>query len=50
MEYLMARGLARTEAIATIVRSFLRVDIEELSPVLGAELRKAMEASDQGVM
>ncbi len=29
MEYLMARGLTRTEATATIVRGFLKVDIEE---------------------
>jgi len=27
VEYLMARGLTRTEATATIVRGFLRVDI-----------------------
>jgi len=50
VEYLMARGLTRTEATATIVRGFLRVDIEGLPPMLSAELRRAVEASEQEFM
>jgi Fe-S cluster assembly scaffold protein SufB len=50
VNYLMARGLTRTEATATIVRGFLRVDIEGLPPLLGAELRRAVEASEKELM
>jgi hypothetical protein len=50
VEYLMARGLTRSEATATIVRGFLRVDIEGLPPLLSAELRRAIEASEQDLM
>lgn len=50
VEYLMARGLTRNEATATIVRGFLRVDIEGLPPSLSAELRRAIEASEQEFM
>jgi len=50
VEYLMARGLTRTEATATIVRGFLRVDIEGLPPLLGAELQRAIEASEKDLM
>ena len=50
VEYLMARGLTRTEATATIVRGFLRVDIEGLPPMLGAELQRAIETSEKELM
>jgi Fe-S cluster assembly scaffold protein SufB len=50
VEYLMSRGLTRHEATAAIVRGFLRVDIEGLPPMLGAELKKAVEASEKDVM
>lgn len=50
LEYLMARGLTRTEATAVIVRSFLRVDIEGLPPMLSAELCRAVEASEKDLM
>ncbi len=50
VEYLMARGLTRSEATATIVRGFLRVDIESLPPMLEAELRQAIEASEKDLM
>jgi hypothetical protein len=50
LEYLMARGLTHTEATATIVRGFLRVDIEGLPPVLSAELQRAVEASERELM
>lgn len=50
VEYLMARGLTRTEATAAIVRGFLRVDIEGLPPLLAAELQRAVEISEREVM
>jgi Fe-S cluster assembly scaffold protein SufB len=50
VEYLMARGLTRNEATATIVRGFLRVDIEGLPPLLGAELQRAIETSEEDFM
>jgi len=50
VEYLMARGLTRTEATATIVRGFLRVDIEGLPSLLAAELQRAIEASEKDLM
>jgi len=50
VEYLMARGLTREEATATIVRGFLRVDIEGLPPMLSAELHRAIEASRKDLM
>ncbi len=50
VEYLMARGLTRAEATATIVRGFLRVDIEGLPPMLSAELQRAIEASEEELM
>ena len=50
VEYLMARGLTREEATATIVRGFLRVDIEGLPPLLTAEFKRAIEESEKEVM
>jgi uncharacterized protein len=50
VDYLMARGLTRTEATATIVRGFLHVDIQGLPPLLNAELKKATDASEKEVM
>jgi Fe-S cluster assembly scaffold protein SufB len=50
VEYLMARGLTRDEATATIVRGFLHVDIEGLPPLLNDELKRAVEASEKEVM
>ncbi len=50
VEYLMARGLTRDEATATIVRGFLRVDIEGLPPLLAEELKRAVQASEKEVM
>jgi len=47
VEYLMARGLTRDEATSTIVRGFLNVDIEGLPPLLNAELKKAIEDSEE---
>jgi Fe-S cluster assembly scaffold protein SufB len=50
VEYLMARGLTREEATATIVRGFLHVDIEGLPPLLAEELKRAVDASEKEVM
>ena len=50
VEYLMMRGLTRDEATATIVRGFLRVDIEGLPPELNLELQRAVEASEKDIM
>ena len=50
VSYLMARGLTRQEATATIVRGFLHVDIEGLPPQLSAELKRAVAASEKEVM
>jgi Fe-S cluster assembly scaffold protein SufB len=50
VEYLMARGLSRDDATATIVRGFLRVDIEGLPPILAEELQRAVEASESECM
>jgi Fe-S cluster assembly scaffold protein SufB len=50
VEYLMARGLTRDEATATIVRGFLRVDIEGLPPQLAAELKQAVETSEKELL
>jgi Fe-S cluster assembly scaffold protein SufB len=47
VEYLMARGLTRDEATATIVRGFLHVDIEGLPPELAAQLKQAVETSEK---
>ena len=47
VEYLMARGLTRDEATSMIVRGFLNVDIQGLPPMLEAELRKAIEQSEE---
>jgi Fe-S cluster assembly scaffold protein SufB len=50
VEYLMARGLTRNEATATIVRGFLRVDIEGLPPQLATELERTIEVSEKELM
>ena len=50
VEYLMARGLTRDEATATIVRGFLHVDIEGLPPALAAELKQAVETSEKELL
>jgi Fe-S cluster assembly scaffold protein SufB len=49
VEYLMARGFSRDEAKSTIIRGFLKVDIQGLPPMLNAEMQKAIEASGKDV-
>ena len=50
VEYLMMRGLTRDEATATIVRGFLRVDIEGLPPELSQQIRETIEAAEKDMM
>ncbi|MDD4859738.1 MAG: SufD family Fe-S cluster assembly protein [Dehalococcoidales bacterium] len=50
VEYLMARGLTRLEAAATIVRGFLHVDIAGLPAMLATELQHAIDTSEKDVM
>lgn len=48
--YLMSRGMSEDEAISTIVRGFLNVDIPGLPPQLKAEIDRAIEMSEKDVM
>jgi hypothetical protein len=50
VEYLMMRGLTRDEATATIVRGFLRVDIEGLPPDLSEQIKQAIETAEKDLM
>jgi Fe-S cluster assembly scaffold protein SufB len=50
ISYLMSRGLSEGEAISTIVRGFLSVEIPGLPPQLKAEIDRAVEESDKDVM
>jgi Fe-S cluster assembly scaffold protein SufB len=46
----MARGLSEEEAVATIVRGFMHVDIEGLPPVLAEQIDHAVELSGKSLM
>jgi Fe-S cluster assembly scaffold protein SufB len=50
IEYLMARGLDEEEAVSTIVRGFLNVDIEGLPSGLAAEIDKAITETQKDMM
>jgi len=50
IEYLMARGLDEDEAVSTIVRGFLNVDIEGLPAELVARMDKAVQETEQDMM
>ncbi len=50
IEYLMARGLDEEEAVSTIVRGFLSVDIEGLPPGLAKEIDKAVTETQKDMM
>jgi len=50
LQYLMARGSTRAQATAAIVRGFLNVDIEGLPPQLDAQIKKAIESSEKGLL
>ncbi len=50
IEYLMARGLDEDEAVSTIVRGFLNVDIEGLPANLQKRLDKAVSETQKDMM
>ena len=50
IEYLMARGLNEEEAISTIVRGFLNVDIEGLPAALKKKLDEAVTETQKDMM
>ncbi len=50
VEYLMARGLTEDEAVATIVRGFMRVDIEGIPDVLKKQIDRAIKLSETSLM
>ncbi len=50
IEYLMARGLDEDEAVSTIVRGFLNVNIEGLPPGLAAEIDKTVTETQEDMM
>ncbi|ACN16021.1 hypothetical protein HRM2_29330 [Desulforapulum autotrophicum HRM2] len=50
IEYLMARGLDEGEAISTIVRGFLNVDIDGLPAELAARMDKAVQETEHDMM
>jgi len=50
IEYFMARGITRDEAVSVIVRGFLSVDIEGLPPELSAQIQHAIELSEQEML
>ena len=50
IEYLMARGLDDEEAISTIVRGFLNVDIEGLPSGLKKKLDKDISETQRDMM
>ena len=50
IEYLMSRGIDEEEAISTIVRGFLNVDIEGLPPSLRDRLDRAINETQKDMM
>jgi uncharacterized protein len=50
IEYLMARGLDEDEAVSTIVRGFLNVDIEGLPDALREKLDQAIAETQEDMM
>jgi Fe-S cluster assembly scaffold protein SufB len=50
IEYLMARGLDEDEAVSTIVRGFLNVNIEGLPAGLAAEIDRAVAETQKDMM
>jgi len=41
--YLMARGMSRDEAMSTIIRGFMEIEMKDLPPELKTEINKAIE-------
>lgn len=50
IEYLMARGLDENEAVSTIVRGFLNVEIEGLPPELAAKIDRIVQETEQDMI
>ncbi|MDR3566618.1 MAG: SufD family Fe-S cluster assembly protein [Syntrophobacteraceae bacterium] len=50
IHYLMSRGLSEQEAVSTIVRGFLNIDIKGLPPMLKAEIDKAIDTSNKDAL
>ncbi|GAB6144107.1 SufB/SufD family protein [Desulfocicer niacini] len=50
IEYLMARGLTEDDAVSTIVRGFLNVDIEGLPEELARKMDQAVKETEQDMM
>ncbi len=50
IEYLMARGLDEQEAVSTIVRGFLNVEIEGLPADLAARIDQAVKETEKDMM
>lgn len=50
IEYLMARGLSEDDAVSTIVRGFLNVDIEGLPEELARKMDQAVQETEQDMM
>jgi Fe-S cluster assembly scaffold protein SufB len=50
IRYLMARGQSEEQAVSTIIRGFLSIDIPELPPPLKKEIDRAIEALKQEMM
>jgi len=50
IEYLMARGLTEDDAVSTIVRGFLNVDIEGLPEELAQKMDQAVKETEQDMM
>lgn len=45
VEYLMARGLTKEEAVSTITRGFLNIDIPGLPPILRSSIQRVLDAA-----
>ena len=50
INYLMSRGLSEDQAVSTIVRGFLSVDIKGLPDALREEIDRAVETSNESAM
>jgi len=50
INYLMSRGLSEDEAVSTIVRGFLSVDIKGLPDALKEEIDRAVKTSNESAM
>ncbi|MCS7139572.1 MAG: SufD family Fe-S cluster assembly protein [Candidatus Nezhaarchaeota archaeon] len=47
--YLMTRGFSEEEATSIIIRGFMDVDVKGLPPLLGAQIKKAIDIAAKGL-